>query len=212
MSAVSIKAVAAFCAARHGIHPDHLFGDCRVPRYVRPRHEAYWLARQMTGKTTVVIGEVLNRDNSTISYGSCKYAERTSPSDRDALIAECEAALGARRVPAELPAKSPVTDGEWRDLWREGLTSQEAADRTGRSRPAAIQAAQRLGFKWANRKAELMRERFKDPEFKARQMRGIIGSRPLEKLEGKTREDYAHLVYKKGYRSAEALEILGVAA
>lgn len=107
-------------------------------------------------------------------------------------------------------AKPRVSAAEWRALGRKNLSSTEAAHITGMSLSTVCAAARRHGFAWRNVQSEIMRAKNQDPEYKARQMRGIIGTRPLDRLTGKDREDYVLLTRTKKLRSHEALQVLGI--
>lgn len=66
---VTIAALKEAAAAFHDIDPDELVSRKRERIFAWPRQEVMYLARDLTDRSTTVIGKCLNRDHSTVISG-----------------------------------------------------------------------------------------------------------------------------------------------
>lgn len=105
-----IRAVAEY----HHIKPAHILSPCRFREYAWPRQEAYWLARELTGRSLPEIGRAFGgRDHTTIIFGIRAVEARTTEQEREDLLALgevatliCAGAFRSRRLPVGAVFKS----------------------------------------------------------------------------------------------------------
>lgn len=99
--AVSVRRILEEIQNVTGIEIGMMRSQRRLPEAVVARHMAYWLCRQMTGLSYQQIGNLLNRDHSTILTG-CQAHSRRMSHDRSlqARTIDIFRRLGGKSAPA----------------------------------------------------------------------------------------------------------------
>lgn len=96
----------------YGFHEDALLTHRRYRKFSRARQLAMWLAQEMTDHSFVVIGNLFDRDHTTVMY-ACKVMPARLGNDSD-LRADCQA-IAARiellRRCDPVPYPRPVSRG-----------------------------------------------------------------------------------------------------
>lgn len=105
--------------------------------------------------------------------------------------------------------KRAVPDRQWRKLAERGLSAVEAASIEGVSPITARKAARRLGFRWRDVRGEVAAKLHRDPDYRARAMRGLNRTAFAPKLTGAERDEYRYLVNAKHIPAIEAIRIIG---
>lgn len=82
----TVKKIMREVCDKHGILEVEFLGERHSPVYVAARQEACWRARNETGASFPLIGEVFNRDHSTILYSVRKYSDHVK---RRANLSDC---------------------------------------------------------------------------------------------------------------------------
>lgn len=67
---IRIQDVQRIVARHYGLEPGYMTSADRSRYYAHPRQVAMYLARELTGHSTTVIGHWFNRDHSTIVHGT----------------------------------------------------------------------------------------------------------------------------------------------
>jgi chromosomal replication initiation ATPase DnaA len=71
----SIALVIAAVAREFGVPPEQIASECRAPRTLRARHAAIRLARDVTQRSSGVLGRHFGRDHSTILHAIARAGE-----------------------------------------------------------------------------------------------------------------------------------------
>lgn len=93
-----INLVLTICAAHWNVPASMLWDAVRVKIYVRPRHAAMAILKEVLSLSTPTIGYALNRDHTTVMHGLIRHdvnyeTDRDYAARFDAALAEVRAAL-----------------------------------------------------------------------------------------------------------------------
>jgi hypothetical protein len=69
-----IRDIQIACCLHFKIKLEGMLSDCQRDNFVRPRQVAMFLARELTGKSSLLIGRAFFRDHATILWGIRKIA------------------------------------------------------------------------------------------------------------------------------------------
>lgn len=78
----TVERIQRTVAAHHKIGLANMLDRTNLPEFARPRMEAMYLARRLTGKTYSVIGRIFDRDHSTV-LGAYNVVQRRIHESRD---------------------------------------------------------------------------------------------------------------------------------
>lgn len=73
-STPKVRPILEFIAAHYGLTPQEIINYKRTEKYLWPRHVGMYLASQLTGRSSMQIAKVFQRDNSTVRHAKQKIA------------------------------------------------------------------------------------------------------------------------------------------
>lgn len=105
---ITVRAIVHRVATARRIHERHIYSRRIDPPVSDARHAVYWLARDLPGLSSAVVGRMLNRDGSTVRQGA-KLMEERRLADA-ALAAELEGLKSDLMISARAALAGMLTD------------------------------------------------------------------------------------------------------